>query len=73
MPNEASAEWLADIKKSRIMVCSECGHIMSTVPEGVMFDVFDCSWECPNCGTLFFSSDRWFRVGKLLLCEKRSA
>jgi len=57
MPSEANAEWLADIKRARIMVCSECGHIMSTVLEGVMFDVIDCSWTCLVCQTLFLSSD----------------
>ncbi|KKK59067.1 hypothetical protein LCGC14_3038110, partial [marine sediment metagenome] len=31
-----------------IMVCSDCGTVISVTNSGAMFDIYDCSWECPG-------------------------
>jgi len=48
-----------------IMVCSKCGTIISKAENE--HDIHDCSWRCPNCDELWFSSDGWELVGNVLL------
>jgi len=48
-----------------IMVCSECGAKIAETD--VKFDIYDCSWTCPECNKLWLSSDGWEEVGNLLI------
>jgi len=66
-----SKSTIDDFRKAEVMICSNCGHIIAKKHEkNTCFDVFDCSWECKNCGELWLSSDNWIRIGKVLLAER---
>lgn len=57
-------------KSANIMVCSECGTTIATKESDEhLFDIFDCSWPCPNpeCERLWLSSDGWEEVANLLI------
>ena len=68
MIGATSKEWIEDIKKAHIMVCTECGNVIRKISNDRMFDVMDCAWTCPHCEKVWYSSDNWFRANNLLLC-----
>jgi len=41
------------------MLCNCCGNIIATKKPGTLFDIFDCGWECKECGAYWLSSDGW--------------
>jgi len=43
---------------------------MATKPSHVLFDIFDTSWKCKKCGTVWYSSDGWMEIGNLLIPHK---
>ena len=53
--------------KEQYMICSNCGRNIMTSSEGEIFDIFDTSWECENCGARWYSSSNWYRMGNLLI------
>lgn len=55
-------------KSANIMVCSDCGSVIARKDsDEKLFDIFDCSWECPICKRLWLSSHGWEEVGNLLI------
>jgi hypothetical protein len=50
-----------------IMVCSRCAAVIARISPPREFDLVDCSWHCPGCGTLWLTDDGWETVNTVLL------
>jgi len=59
-------EFLTSLKNAKVMRCSNCGAEIARIEEG-MFDIFNCSWRCERCGTLWLSSDLWVIEGNVIM------
>ena len=57
--------FLSSLKNARVMKCSRCGAVIAKIEKG-MFDIFNCSWRCERCGTLWLSSDLWVIEGDVI-------
>lgn len=45
------------------LVCGVC--LSDIMISDIPFNVFDCSWRCPNCKRLWFSSDCCIVINRL--------
>jgi len=43
-----------------VLVCSRC--LTDIAQSKIEFNVYDCSWPCPNCGRLWLSSDQIIQI-----------
>jgi len=59
-------KFLSPLKNAKVMRCSNCGAEIARIEEG-MFDIFNCSWRCERCGTLWLSSDLWVIEGNVIM------
>lgn len=55
-----------DFGKANILICSECSTILGTKESG-QFDIWDCGWTCPTCGSYWHIANGWVEIGNLLI------
>lgn len=54
-------------KTATIMICSNCGEIIARAEPNTRFDIYDCSWICNHCSTVWYDTDGWEEIGSILV------
>jgi len=55
------------------IVCGCCGTVMLVKKSGTLFDIFDSSWTCKECKSIWYSHDGWEEQDNYLISFRGGA